>query len=232
MASRLLAGRDDYSWAKTGRPAFDRWCQAWDYAQANDREIYEADPLIGPVQDAIEKMQSQPTWGFANLLALAERGSVWAMLHVAGAYLSGQGAQADSMQAETWYRRAFEAGSLRALLDYGGLLRNRGEFERAEKVYAVGAAQDWGPALCWQAICLVRQSDNRKTYQRAYPLLERAAALECPRARLYQSHWLSRGRLGLRRIPQGMSLMRRLMKQIVNRLDDDGEVNGKLTGVP
>lgn len=69
---------------------------------------------------------ADPALGFEVLKGAAERyRDPEAMALVAEAYRDGQGTKADMAAAESWLKRAVEAGSIRAALDYGRILATR-----------------------------------------------------------------------------------------------------------
>lgn len=171
-------------------------CNAWDCAQANDFEVWDAEPDKPGLTEAFELRRTDPKAGFHRLLGLAEQGSVWAMMHVGASFRNGQGVPADLAQSEAWFRRAMEVGCQSALLNCAALLFARHDWAGAEAVYAVGAAQDWAPGFCWQARCMMRRSRSRETAIRARPLYERAAALGSPTARRDLARNMFWGRFG------------------------------------
>jgi TPR repeat protein len=196
--------------SKLGLPSketrFGRY-RHWEYAQANDAEIWDSDPNKDELVRAQELAKAGDQGGaFRIWHALAERGSVWSMLEVARCYRRGVSVPSDATRAEDWCRRAFEAGSQRALLWYGGMLVSRGDIDRGEAIFRVGASQDWAPAIYWLAWCQLQRSNERSTYLSVRPLLERAAAAGNPRARQALAWWMARGRFGLSVIPAGLRL--------------------------
>src|SRR3546814_19353521 len=70
--------------------------------------------------------EAQPTEGFQILRMAATRyWSPEAMAMVAEAYRDGLGTRADPIAAENWFRRAVDAGSVTAKLEYGRILVER-----------------------------------------------------------------------------------------------------------
>src|SRR3546814_2295663 len=70
--------------------------------------------------------EAQPTEGFQILRMAATRyWSPEAMAMVAEAYRDGLGTRADPIAAENWFRRAVDAGSVTAQLEYGRMLVER-----------------------------------------------------------------------------------------------------------
>lgn len=208
------------AWLDTSeaRAEMARRDQVWDYAQANDAEIMDADPRIEDVREAARLLEGEPQEAFSTLLDLAEQGSVWAMIHVAWCRHTGCGTPADPLDAERWYKRAYEAGSDRALLDYALMLRGRGASDLEAEVYSAGVARDWAPALCAYAQLRISQADSRRQRLVQKPLLERAASYGSPRAQLLLARHMLRGKFGLRYVPEGV---RRAYQMIRERLSEN-----------
>jgi hypothetical protein len=178
----------------------------WDFNQADDTALFERDPEQDRIKEAFLVRETDPKAGFLRLLELAEHGSVWSMNHVANSYHRGVGIARNPIEAEDWFRRAFEGGSEYAQLRYGKILGQRGDFDKCEEVFAVGVAKDWAPALYWSARYRLRRSDTRETLRQIRPLLERASAKgSVPAYQLLASATLWGG-FGLREIPWGLHL--------------------------
>jgi hypothetical protein len=119
----------------------------WEFAQANDFELVEADPFKDEMQAAFDLADTSPAEGFARLLDLANRGSIHSMHKVGWCYATGSGVTEDKDRAGAWYRRAFESGSDRGLLEYGAYLVWRDRIEEATKVYEAGWERGFVPAI-------------------------------------------------------------------------------------
>lgn len=178
----------------------------WDYAQANDREIWDRESEKDRIKEAADVRRINPVASFELLSELAERGSLWSMLRVASAYEDGIGVARNPVAAEEWYRRAYEGGSERALLCYARLLGLRGDLSKCEEVYSVGAARDFAPALYWLARNRLRRFPNRRTRLEVRPLLERATAKGSLNAQKLLARKMLGGQFGLREIPRGLQL--------------------------
>ncbi|MFZ5720835.1 MAG: hypothetical protein ACOY5Y_15355 [Pseudomonadota bacterium] len=197
--------------------------QAWDYAQANDAEIMQADPRIEEVREAVRLLDRDPESAFSQLVEFAQQGSVWAMIHVGWCRHAGCGTLADQIDSERWYRRAHEAGSDRALLDYALMLRRRGASDLEADVYAAGVARDWAPALCSYAQLRISQADTRKQRLIQKALLHRAADFGSPRAQFLLARHMLRGMFGLRYVPEGIRRAYRLIRLRLAQMDAEDE---------
>jgi len=221
----LLGAPIEWLRAKVGALSNDahgrRW-RAWETAQVDDQELWKKDPHANKAAKAFALHDIDWPRAFPMLLDLAQRGSVWSMTRVAYCYFRGLGVSPDLVEAENWYRRAYEAGSQRALLDYGRLLARRGEFVRREAVYRAGAARDWAPASYLLARLLIERSNTPKAYLEARPLLERAAVQGSPAAKWWLARYMARGRFGIREIPRGIRLAIDYSKEL--RAEPDREI--------
>jgi len=121
-------------------------------------------------------------------------------------FYKGIGVARDAERAEYWYRRGYEAGSTRAMLDLGKVLAARGDIIGAEEVFSRGAADNWGPALFWLAWYRMKRRLGRGRDQ-TLALLERAATKGSPAAKWILARSLSRGRFGIGGVPRGLKLM-------------------------
>ena len=180
---------------------------AWDYAQTNDRAVWENDPHTDDLAEAAALINDDPNAGFKRFLALAEAGSIWAMAWVGYCFYLGHGVARDAGRAEHWYRRSCEAGCTRAILDLGRVLARRGDFAGAADVFSQGVADDWAPALFWAAQYRLKRPTTRKSREEARALLERAVAKGSPAAQFVLELSLARGRFGVREIPRGLRLL-------------------------
>jgi hypothetical protein len=129
------------------------------------------------------------------------------MQWMAWCYHTGTGVPSDPAHSEEWYRRGFEAGSQRALLEYGKLKASQRDFDACDAIFSVGAANDWAPAQYWLACARFWKSRTPATLRRIRPLLESAAAKGSPAAKWFLGFYMGRGWFGLRAIPAGFGLV-------------------------
>lgn len=179
----------------------------WEYAQVYDWDLFAADPFKDEVKASATLVDTSPEEGFAQLLELANRGSLFAMNHVTWCYGSGTGVAKDLDQAQAWSRRAYEGGSDRGLLDYGGYLVSTDRSDEAEKVYEAGWARDFTPAV--YRLARIRLNATLPLAKRLAwkPSLEWAAAARHPAARFVLGKYLLRGWFGVSGIPRGLMLL-------------------------
>jgi TPR repeat protein len=140
----------------------------------------------------------------AELEDLADHGSVMAMLYLAHAF--SERGEAGYVEAEKWYRMAYERNSSTALFSLAKLNYLRGNISEAEKIWTYGASKNDSPSMFWLAsIYLDNLSDTAKRAQ-AKPLLENASALGQLRATYRLGRILLTGEYGLTKIPRGLLL--------------------------
>jgi len=179
----------------------------WEYAQANDWAVFDADPFKDELMSAIRLHDASPDEGFARLLDFANRGSLYSTHYVAWSYAMGAGVPKDRDQAQAWYRRAYERGSDRGLLEYGAYLVSGGQNDEAEKVYEAGWQRGFVPAV-YRLIRLRLRPTLPLAERLAWkPSLEWAVEAGHPAARYMLSKYLFRGWFGLPGIPRGLRLV-------------------------
>jgi TPR repeat protein len=191
--------------------------ETWTYGQVNDWVILDADPDKDRAREATALIASDPERAFPLVIALAQQGSIWSMIQTAWCYHKGLGVEANASDSESWYQRAYEAGSDRALLDYARILAARGDVALLAAVYGAGAARNWTPAALRLARLRLRQSTTRETLLEARPVLERAAEQGSPGAQFLLARNMGSGRFGLREVIRGHRLMRKLAMEISSK---------------
>lgn len=226
MTTRSVAAALDRIFEWIGVPSRDdtwstlwRLNQAWTYELTNDW-VFDLDPEPAKVCAVVASLRSDPEQGISELLELAAGGSARAMLWAAWCYWSGEGVAADPVQAETWYLRSAQAGSLRGLLDYCALLHSRRDYAEAEKAIARHAPADWGPGQFWRAWYRLKLSDDRRTLAEVRPLFEYAAEHGSPMAGVILWRAMTKGRLGFREIPRGVRMMMSWVKTTYPKIED------------
>jgi TPR repeat protein len=192
----------------------------WDYARADecDAAIWDEAPDIDQARAAIAMLQTDPVEAFQQLLSLADRGSLSGMGQVAYCYYSGKyGVLRDTSRGEEWYRRAYEAGSQRALLSYARVLAARKEYHLRKAAYLAGDAKGWASATFGLAMCLRERAKTPTTLAEVRRLLEKAQDQGSPAATFILSRLYMKGRFGLGHIPRGL-LMNSWSKDIAPSL--------------
>lgn len=221
-------GFRSWLWSKMGMPVHREQRQrrelAWDYAQANDRAICDADPAIEHVREASSLLDRDPERAFVQLLALAQKGSVWGMLTVGWCCEVGHGTPANLADAEHFYRRAHEAGCDRAMIPYARVLRFRGASDMEMQAYSEAAARGWAPALYRVARLGLAQATTREARLAFKTPLERAAEMGSPAAKFLLAAYMASGRLGLSHVPAGIRLIHLFLRDRLAAMDGEGAI--------
>jgi hypothetical protein len=193
------------------RASFD-----WEQAYASDWEPPEQGATFRKRrQEAKELLDEDPAAAFAIHRELAEDGSPFSMLKTGWNYESGRGTAVDLAAAEEFYRRALCAGSWKATLSYAGMLFKRGADSAWPSTLGDGADKGFIPAFFWLAWYRYKRAPGRKTAREVRPLLETAAGAGHPGARLMLARWKASGKFGLREIPNGIRLMRPIVRSAI-----------------
>ena len=137
---------------------------------------WEREPDYDALVRAHRMMGKTPTQGLSELKALAARGSPMSMLYVGAAYALGQGVAVNLTEAITWFRRAADAGCVRAYYNFRIPIPKDKQYAAAKEAFEVGSAQDFAPAIHMLGKIYFFGYGVDKDFQKAKPLLERASA--------------------------------------------------------
>ncbi len=140
--------------------------QTWEYAEA-DKQALDAEPDLEGLAQALALMRSDPEEAVLQLQGLALEGSPRAINAVGEHYYWGR---SGPREGETWFRRAFERGSRRGMINYGKALYFRKDYAGAAAVFRRGADEDWGPALYWFWRAELSRDHSLETLLRVRPL--------------------------------------------------------------
>jgi TPR repeat protein len=185
----------------------DRWEQAHPYVTGSWAEETDANREL--IDRAYGMWGSDPDAALDLFIEAAEAGSPWALHVVACEYDAGGIVEADPATAEDYYRRAIEAGSWRATINYARL--------------EGGVATGFDPAFFWLARLRYKRRPTRKVCREVRPLLEHAAGKGHPAARVILSKWMSLGRFRLREIPKGIALGMRWAARLDREEQEDAD---------
>lgn len=184
--------------------------QQWEATYSHDWEPWdENDERRARANDAVRLFKSEPEDGMAQLVELADEGSVFAMRWVATIYRGGHGIERNLVLAEDFFGRAISAGSWISTLSYSNLLYDRGAHDEWLATLADGVDKGFIPAFFWKAWNSYRRKPSRKIAEKVLPLLQRAAEAGHPGAKVLIAKWTARGRFGYRNIPEGFRMLRR-----------------------
>ncbi len=110
-------------------------------------EEHKKEPDQLALSSAYELLQSEPQKAFPVLEGLADKGSLMSMLYLADAYMKGLGTPTDLTAAEKWLMRATDRGSHVAPHQLGLLYLDLKDYEKAEKMFRLGASWNYLPSL-------------------------------------------------------------------------------------
>ena len=203
---------------REGRPTssdLKRKATLWEYEQAENDPEWDDEARAEALTAAFARRESDPSGAFAACLELAEAGSRTAMVEVGEGFEIGRRTTRDIEKAEMWLRRAYELGSQRAVLSYGGLLTRHADLAGAERVFRPAAAEGWAPAVYRLASILLRRDGDPVSIEEGRALLEQAAALGHPGAKVHLGREMILGRYGLARVPHGFRLLMAYINEVM-----------------
>jgi TPR repeat protein len=185
------------------------WNKARDrhFALTHDKEVLDRDPDRDALREAQELWRNDPEAAIPILRGFAEGGSAWSAMLLGYAYERGTGVGPDLTEAERWYRSSIEGRCRQALLRLGRIFENGGDLAAAERIYAVGVAERWAPAIYTLARLKLRHVRTPVELEEGRSLLEQAAAQDDLLAQMHLAALLTRGRFGWWRIPSGLRLL-------------------------
>jgi hypothetical protein len=157
-------------------------------------------------------METDPQRGFQELKALAEAGSLLAIVHFGWALENGTGTNVDSKAAEMWLRRAYERGSDVASYYLGHVYLRRRDYSRAQDVFAGGASMDYPPSIYRLGDMYLQGTGIEKQPDKAIALFEKASALGHVFAKRKLAGLLMSGRFGAFNIVRGVTLLAGALK--------------------
>jgi TPR repeat protein len=155
--------------------------------------------------NSFQKLNSNPLEGIRELRELAAQGSLMSMVYIGYAHQRGKGLKKDLAEAERWYRRAYEKGSLEGLRHLGIVLTEMERTDDAEAVFLEGVSKDYSPVM-HRLAKIYLASHQPERWKKAIPVLERGTQLGHVFAKRTLAGLLLTGRLGLGQVPRGMKL--------------------------
>ncbi|WP_155644963.1 hypothetical protein [Erythrobacter donghaensis] len=188
----------------------DAWAEvdAWERSAADESQLWseESDENWELIQRAAQMDYSEPA-AFELHLEAANAGSVWCQQVVGWHYWTGNGVAADKYLALQYYHAAICGGSWIATLHYARLLYDLGRYDDCERVLSDGVDCGFVPSFYWLAWFRHKRHGTRAVREEVRPLVEHAAKAGHPGAKDLLIHWMATGRLRLRDIPRGFSMV-------------------------
>ncbi len=206
---------------EAAKVAIKKKALAWLDARKNTGEMWDREVDHERIEYAHSLVKTDPAQCFKEYLALAESGSLWSASCLGAAFEAGIGTGRDLVQAEKWYRRAYEGGSDDALIRLGALYVRSRQYAKAEEVYRRGAERKWAPAMYRLAFIYTKCPGWRRRRAEARALLDRAAAAGDISAKKFLADTMIRGWFGLRHIPEGFRLGFSVANEMVELIKDE-----------
>lgn len=195
-------------------PGLSVWSAAsqWEETYSHDWEPEDEDAKRrSRAAEAAKLFELDPQAALALFIELADEGSTFAMRWVGSLYRGGLGIPANLEIAEEYFRRGLCAGSWISTVGYANLLYRRGAHDEWPKTLADGVDTGFIPSFFWQAWNTYRLNPSSKVAEEVLPLMLKAAEAGHPGAKVMLARWTARGRFGLRKIPEGI----RMLKMII-----------------
>src|SRR5262245_30721623 len=98
---------------------------------SNQIDHYALERNMPALMHALNTFERAPACAVHPLTYLAESGSPVGMIFLGHVYRNGMGVTKDLAQAETWYRRAADIGSVMALFELGSLYLQQTRYSEA-----------------------------------------------------------------------------------------------------
>ena len=176
----------------------------------NDEEMWRREPDLGRLREAHARRVTSPAWALAELEKLSAEGSVASCLYLGQMFRDGLGVDANRAEAEKFYRKAYDAGSLNGLLSLGSLYFDRHSYDVAEAIFREGANRQYAPAMDKLAMIYLKRGQFYNP-RKARLLLEKASVVGNVFAKRHLAGVLIREGPGLRARIRGVGLFYRAL---------------------
>src|SRR5262245_1150397 len=110
-------------------------------------DVWDNEPDLTQLRHAYALLAVDPHEALTELHNLADRGSVMSMVYIAHAIRNGIGTRMDLPQAEAWYRRAADRGSLLALYEVGRIYLEMENYPKAVETFSKGVTKNHAPSM-------------------------------------------------------------------------------------
>ena len=164
--------------------------------------------------EAARLVEIDPEAALALFIALADEGSTYAMRCVGTLFQGTHGIATNLECAEDYFRRGVSAGSWSSTLSLAILLYKRGAHGEWPSILADGVDKGFIPSFFRQALYTYRLNPSRKVAEEVRPLMLKAAEAGHPGAEAALARWTARGRFGIRKVPEGVRMVRAVLSRI------------------
>jgi len=158
---------------------------------------FEGESDLPRLKKAYNALKEDSDFAFSELNALATAGSRMSMAYLAHAYEVGCGMKIDLAMAEMWYLKAYEAGSLSALISLSYLYLRTAEFKKSEIILQNGVERGYSLAFYMLGRIYVFGPGDFGNRKEGLRLLENAAAMGNLYAKRDFGYLLSKGEFGI-----------------------------------
>jgi TPR repeat protein len=145
------------------------------YLRSVDRLIWENEPDMAGARDAHDLLASNPIEALKKLRLLAERGSRMSMVYLGDAHEKGIGTKPSLLQAQIWYERAAQGGSVFGSYKLGRYYFKLKNYEKAAEALKIGASREYMPCIIQLGRMHLRGQGVEKDIGKALDCLERAS---------------------------------------------------------
>ncbi|MCR2833919.1 hypothetical protein [Parerythrobacter lacustris] len=183
-----------YKWEED----FSREWEPWD----------ESEELRNRASEAGRLVKTDPALALQKFSELADEGSAFAMRWAGTLHLGNYGVEENLELAEDFFRRGLCAGSWISTISYASLLFKRGAHDLWPSTLADGIENEYIPAFFWHGWNSYRLHPSKRTAVEGRESMLRAADAGHPGAKAMLARWTARGRFGLRKIPEGIRMLR------------------------
>jgi TPR repeat protein len=135
------------------------------------------EPDLPELKRAWRLRERDPVQGLVRLKLLAESGSAMSMIYIGHSYQAGIGTAKDPTEAEKWYRRAADHGSVMGLYALGRLYYAQKKHNEAKEAFRFGAAAGYAPAMYYLGRIYYFGLGTEKDLAKAKLLFEEASGL-------------------------------------------------------
>lgn len=175
---------------------------------------WASEPDVTLLLRARAMLKTESSQALHDLEKLADHGSLMSMVYIAWAYSNGEGLHLDLEQAEAWYRRAVDGGSILASLYLGTLYGKQRKFDQEIEAYSIGVIKDFPPSIYRLGWLYFMGYGVDRDLTKARELWERASKLGHVRAKRYLGLSMMQGKYGILEIPRGAVMLISLVGEI------------------
>ncbi|RWA64666.1 tetratricopeptide repeat protein [Mesorhizobium sp.] len=151
---------------------------------------WEKEPDLPALRRAYDLITRDEVAAVSKLVDLANQGSQMSLVYLGNLYRRGQGSiSKDAVEAERWFRKAADEGSLVGIFHLAIMYLNQERFLESESLLKEACNREYPPAIYWLGRLYWRGPNVMRDLSQARSLLERAA----DKGHIWASRDLARG---------------------------------------